>query len=766
MIQSSDKPAAGGICELSVEGMSCGACAENVRKALAAVPGVTWAEVDLTAGHARVRLDDASLPGQKLADASAAAGYPAKVLAADDDDAPRPGGDVHETGWRWLALFGVLFTVPLVALGEMGLGQAQVRALEQALERALELELAGVMPSIIAFALATPVQLILGWRFYLGAWRGLKAGRFDMDALVSLGSTTAYVYSVVGLIMRLDHLYFPAAAEILTIIALGHWLEARATRRAGAAIEGLVKLAPETATRVRKRDDGNEEGEEEEILVAKLRVGDIVHVRPGGRIPADGVVDEGESAVDESLVTGESVPAAKTTGDEVIGGTLNTSGRLLVRVTRTGADSTLARLIEIVRRAQSTRARIQRLADRISNVFVPVVVAIAIGTLLFWGLATNEGWGRAMINMACVLIIACPCALGLAAPAAMMVGTGVGARHGILIRHADALESAGEITDVILDKTGTLTEARLEVVDVQANGSVSPADVLSWAAAVEASSEHPIGIAIRRRARQDGLPLETATAFQSTGGRGVRGRVAGRDVLVGTPTFAAEHGIDTAPLAPVIERWQARGQTASVVAADGACIGAIALADTLRPEARAAVASLQARGLTVHLVTGDNAATARQIAEQVGIAAENVHAQVLPAGKADEVRRLQEAGRRVMMVGDGVNDAPALAQAELGVAIGSGTDIAAETADIVLMRAGIGALADAVDLSRMTLRTIKQNFFFAFFYNVCAIPLAAAGLLAPWMAAAAMGLSDICVIGNALLLYRWKSSGRGESEGG
>jgi Cu+-exporting ATPase len=727
--------AAGRVCELSVTGMSCAACAAKVQQALKQVDGVDWVEVDLEAGRVRVRTTSV-VEKERLVQAVTGAGYAAKVVeGAEEREARRRPMPSRDTRWRNLALFGGMFTLPLVILHHLGL--AGWLGLGNAMDW-------------VSFGLATPVQLVVGWHFYHGAWKGAKAGRFDMDALVSLGSTTAYLYSVVGLLAGLHPLYFEAAAEILTIIAIGHWLEARASRKAGAAIEGLVQLAPQSAVKLDAR------GEETEVPVSSLHCGDRVLVRPGGCIPTDGEVVAGESAVDESLVTGESLPVPKTPGEKVIGGTLNTSGRLEVRITHTGRDTVLARVIETVRRAQSSRANVQRIADKISNVFVPVVVSVALGTLVAWGVGTGE-WGRAMINMAAVLIIACPCALGLAAPTAMMVGTGVGARHGILIRDAAALEQSGGITDVLLDKTGTLTAGRLAVTDVEAANRGDRSELLLLAAAVEAGSEHPIGKAICEHARSQGVEIRTVESFEAQSGRGVRGRVDGREVIVGTPAFATESGLDTVVVRDAITAWEGQGRTAVIVAADGVCTGAIALADTVLPDAREAVQALHDRGLTVHMVTGDNEHTARRVAREVGIRELDVHARVLPEQKSDLVSRLQQQGKAVMMVGDGVNDAPALAQADLGVAVRGGTDIAAESADIVLMRAGVGALVDALALSRATLGKIKQNFFFAFFYNIIAIPIAAAGLLQPWMAAAAMGLSDICVIGNALLLYRWRS---------
>lgn len=730
---------------LSVAGMHCASCQGRVQQALEKLDGVEYADVDLDAGRATIHFVNGHISDQAMVEAVKQAGYHAKP----EEPAP-PSGQVEEAArgnhidahpapsrdarWRNLAIFGGIFTLPLVILHHTAL--------------ASWLHLGSTM-DWVSLALATPVQFVVGWHFYQGAWRGLKVRRLDMDALVSLGSTTAYAYSTLGLLMGLGPLYFGAAAEILTIISIGHWLEARATRKAGAAIEGLVQFAPQSAVVL------DADGAESEVPVSSLHPGDRVLVRPGGRIPLDGQVVAGESAVDESLVTGESVPVPKMIGDNVIGGTLNTMGRLDVQVTHTGHDTVLAHVIETVRRAQTSRAGIQRIADKISNVFVPLVVLVALGTLVGWGVTTGD-WGRASVNMAAVLIIACPCALGLAAPTAIMVGTGVGARHGILIRHASALERSGDITDVLLDKTGTLTADRLSVKNVRAASGSDPSDVLRLAAAVEASSEHPIGKAIVEHARTRGIERLDVETFEVRTGRGVRGRVDGRNVIVGTPEFATENGVNIAGLDDAITASEDEGRTVVVLAADRTCLGVIALADTPLADARHAVDTLYELGLSVHLVTGDNERAARRVAREVGIDEADVHARVMPDEKHDLVRRLQQEGRAVMMVGDGINDAPALAQADLGVAVRGGTDVAAESADMVLMRAGVGALSDAVGLSRATLRKIKQNFVFAFLYNVLAIPIAAAGLLQPWMAAAAMGLSDICVIGNAILLYRWK----------
>jgi Cu+-exporting ATPase len=610
--------------------------------------------------------------------------------------------------------------------------------------------------SWLGFALASVVQVVVGGRFYRGASGELRSGRAGMNMLVAVGSSAAYGYSLFGLVFSGHGAYFMEAVEILTIIASGHALESYTSRKAQAAIEGLLRMAPETA--IRLSGAGRDIAEEEIVPVSALRPGDRVLVRPGGRIPTDGEVIEGETSIDESMLTGESMPVVKSPGGAVYGGTVNGSGRVVVRIDRVGHETAIARIIETVRRAQSSKADIQQLADRVSGVFVPVVILIALTTFLGWGGMAGAGWGTGLIHATSVLIIACPCALGLATPAAIMAGVSVGARRGILIREAQALESSGRITAVVLDKTGTLTQGSPEVIDwVSFEGN--DRDLLAVAAAIEGGAEHPLAEAIRRRARSEGIPLPEASSFRSHAGAGIRGRVGDREVLVGVPRWLETEGVDVGKAAERIGRMEENGLTVVAVATGGRLLGMIGLADRLKPEAADSVARLRRLGLEIHLLTGDRPRTAEAIAKAVGIDSSRVLSEVLPAEKAEWVKRLQQAGHRVVMVGDGINDAPALTQADLGIALGSGADIAAQSADLVLMRSDLADVPRAIELARATFRKIKQNLFFAFVYNAAAIPLAALGYFGdygPLIASTAMGLSDVCVIGNALLLFRWR----------
>jgi Cu+-exporting ATPase len=579
-----------------------------------------------------------------------------------------------------------------------------------------------------------------------------------MDTLIAMGASVAYGYSLVAFIgylagwwRQLPDLYFMEAAGQLALISLGHWLEGRARTAAGSAIRELLNLAPATALRLPKTGDAG--GAPAEVPVSQLHVGDLVLVRPGDRIPIDGVVVEGRSTVDESMLTGESMPVLRQPGDTVIGGTLNLDGRLVVRVTKTGSETALAQIIKLVDHAQSSKPPVQKLADKIAAVFVPVVLGIALMTGVIWyvagtvsGWPAAQTWGHLARAVCSVLIIACPCALGLAVPAALMVGTGRGAKRGILIRDIDALQHAEVIDVVVLDKTGTITRGKPVVSDVITHGDARADEVLAKAAAAEMFSEHPVAKAIVQYARERGLDIPEPSAFANEPGLGVIATVAGQEVLVGHAELLAKHGVDIVTPPPT------DAQTVVYVTVAKRPLGIIALADEIKPDSAAAVKELHDLGLRTILLTGDNQATARAIARQVGI--DDVRANVRPAGKADVVRELQAQGLRVAMVGDGINDAPALAQADLGIAIGSGSDVAKEAGEVVLVGGSLHGVAAAIRLSRATMRTIRQNLFFAFFYNVIAIPLAALGMLNPLIAAAAMALSDVTVIGNALRLRR------------
>jgi Cu+-exporting ATPase len=636
----------------------------------------------------------------------------------------------------------------------------------------------GAWFSWLLMVLATPVQLYVGWDFYVGGWKALRNGTANMDVLVALGSSAAYFYSVPVLVALTmgstalgEHVYFETAAVILTLIKLGKLLEARAKGETGEAIRRLMGLRPRTARVARG-------GSEVEVHVDDVQVDDIVVVRPGETVPVDGVVVSGRSAVDESMLTGESLPVDKEPGNLVVGASINREGMIRVQATRVGAGTALARIIRMVQDAQGSKAPIQRLADRVAGVFVPVVLLVALGTLLVWWLAVGAGFTPALVRTVAVLVIACPCALGLATPTAIMVATGKGAEEGILFKSSEALERAHALEVVVLDKTGTLTRGEPVVHQVVARvaarvpgspeGGVEETPegwLLHLAGSAERGSEHPLGQAVVRAAVERGLALEEPARFEAVAGGGVLAHVSGHEVRVGTRRFLSAGGVSTDAFAPDAQHIEERAQSALWVAVDGEAVGLLAVADQVKDGSREAVRSLHALGLRVVMLTGDNVRTAEAIAREVGIT--ELRAEVLPAQKADAVRALQEStAGLVAMVGDGINDAPALAQADVGIAIGTGTDVAMETADVTLMRGDLRAVPRAIHLSRATLRTIKQNLFWAFAYNVVLIPVAAGALyplrflpmfvrsLHPILAALAMAFSSVSVVGNSLRLRR------------
>ena len=719
-----------------VDGMSCAACAGRVERALRAVPGVAEASVNLATEVASVRAAT-PLAFDGLRAAIAKAGYAARE---PEQPAPPPPSAARE--WAPVAMAAAL-SLPLLVPMLAALAGAH-----------------WMWPAWLQFLLATPVQFVFGARFYAGAWRALRAGGANMDVLVALGTTAAYGLSLyqwrAGAGAMGGDLYFEAAAVVITLVLLGKRLEARAKRQTTQALRALQALQPGLA-RVRRA------GGDVDLPVAQLKRGDLLVVRAGERFAADGLVREGASHVDESLVTGESLPVARAAGDRVTGGAVNGEGVLLVEVTAAGAESTLARIVRLVETAQEKKAPIQHLVDRVSAVFVPVVCAIALGTLLAWGLS-GHGWERAVLNAVSVLVIACPCALGLATPTAMMAGTGAAARRGILVKDAEALEIAHAVRAVAFDKTGTLTEGRPVLVACEAVDGDADA-LLSLAAALQANSAHPLAHAVVAAARDAGAHVPRAGAERAVAGKGVAARVTLGDepleLRLGSTRWMEELGVDLQPLAARAAELQAEGRTVSWLAdVHGAArlVGLLAFGDRLREGAAEAVRLLHAAGLRTVLVSGDSRASAAGVAQRLGIA--EVHAEVLPADKAALVAALRgDGGARVAMVGDGLNDAPALAAADLGIAMGSGTDVAMHAAGITLMRSDPRLVVDALEISRLCVAKIRQNLFWAFVYNVAGIVLAAGGLLSPVVAGAAMAFSSVSVVLNALTLRRWRGTG-------
>ena len=758
---------------LDVQGMHCASCVSHVTRAATAVPGVRDADVNLARGRAVVRFDPDAVKPDQIAQAITDAGYPATPQAHDHDAAAAEHHRIEhqrqharEWGWRALLSFVLWFPIEAVHWSLILLG------------RGPHSHLGPTWMDWIAFATSTLAMVLIGRAFYRSAWRAMLRGTSNMDTLIALGTTVAYGYSLVALVGnllgwwgQLPDLYFMEAAGLLALVSLGHYLEARARDQAGSAIRELLNLTPAVALRLRnnkhagaERSAAPDPTEYEQVAVSQLHHGDILLIRPGDRIPVDGKVMDGRSEIDESMITGEPIPVPRKPGDEVIAGTLNQTGRLIVWANRVGAETALAQIVRLVEQAQNSKPPVQRLADRIAAIFVPVVLGVALFTGVAWyAYATTKGWDQpakwAMIakSVCSVLIIACPCALGLAVPAALMVGTGRGARRGVLIRDIDALQNAEKIDVVVLDKTGTITMGKPHVARIVTyDGGVSEEQLLRLAAAAEKFSEHPLGKAILDKAAERMPSVPDPDSFHYVPGLGIVAEVDGETLIVGNEALLREHGLTDVKVPP-------DGHRSIVHVAkktpDGRAVqlGSLLIDDPIKPDSKAAIAELHRMGLRTILLSGDVESAARAIAKEVGI--DDVRAQVKPDQKADVVRQLQSAdaiGRRhfVAMVGDGINDAPALAAADLGIAIGSGSDIAKETGDIVLVSGSLHGVPMSLRLSRATMRKIRQNLFFAFLYNVVAIPLAAFGLLTPLIAAGAMALSDVTVIGNALLLRR------------
>ncbi|MEP0546356.1 MAG: heavy metal translocating P-type ATPase [Rhodothermales bacterium] len=746
--------------DLGIRGMTCAACATRVERALRQIPGVLDATVNLATERAHVVLIAGAVSTPTLAEAVAEAGYEALRLDEADDpaDAERAAREAERLRLRRRVLIAAALTAPLFLLEMVPM-----------LVPPLHHWLAATVPiqalRAVAFVLATAVQFGPGRPFYRHGLAAVRHGSPDMNTLVALGTSAAYGYSVVATFLPsllpagTAHVYFEAGAAVITLVLLGKYFEALAKGRTSEAVRRLLDLQAKTARVLR-------DGHEVEVPIEAVALDDRVRVRPGERIPVDGVVETGASFVDESMVTGEPVPVEKGEGDEVVGGTVNGTGSFVFRASRVGADTVLAQIVRLVGEAQASRPPIQALADRVVAVFVPVVLVVAALTFGLWlGFGPEPALPFALAAAVAVLIIACPCAMGLATPTSVMVGTGKAAELGVLFRKGEALQTLREVSVVAFDKTGTLTMGRPTLTDLTVMTGFDRDAVLGLVASVEAASEHPIARAIVESAGSEGLPTHTVDGFEAVPGRGAVGVVAGRSVAVGSGRFLRERGVDPAPLLAEAERLAAEGKTPLFAALDGRLAAVLAVSDPVKEEAAAVVGSLHARGIRVAMITGDNRTTAAAVARRLGI--DDVLAEVLPGEKAEAVRRLQHAGGsrpvRVAFVGDGINDAPALATADVGIAIGTGTDVAVEAADVVLMAGHLGGIPRALAVSRATLRNVKQNLFWAFAYNAALIPVAAGALypafgllLSPVLAAAAMGLSSVFVLTNALRLRRFE----------
>jgi len=728
--------------EFTVSGMTCAACANRVEKRLNKLDGVNKATVNFALESATVDFNPDEVNVNEMKSAITKLGYKLEVKP-DDQDASTDHRLQEIERQKKKFIISFILSFPLLWAMVSHFSFTSFIYLPDML-----------MNPWVQLALATPVQFIIGGQFYVGAYKALRNKSANMDVLVALGTSAAYFYSVylsiqsIGSSEHMTDLYFETSAVLITLIILGKLFEAKAKGRSSEAIKKLMGLQAKTATVVR-------DGTEMKILIEEVVAGDIVYVKPGEKIPVDGEIVEGKSAIDESMLTGESIPVDKTIGDVVIGSTINKNGFLKVKATKVGRDTALAQIIKVVEEAQGSKAPIQRVADQISGIFVPVVVVIAIITFAVWMIFVTPGdFGGALEKMIAVLVIACPCALGLATPTSIMAGSGRSAEYGILFKGGEHLEATHRLDTVILDKTGTVTNGKPVLTDIIVADGFHEEEILRLVGAAEKNSEHPLAEAIVEGIKEKKIDIPSSETFEAIPGFGIESIVEGKQLLIGTRRLMTKFNIDIEEVSKSMEELEREGKTAMLIAIDKEYAGIVAVADTVKDTSKAAIARLKKMGLDVVMITGDNTQTAQAIAGQVGI--DHVIAEVLPEGKAEEVKKLQAQGKKVAMVGDGINDAPALATADIGMAIGTGTDVAMEAADITLIRGDLNSIADAIFMSKMTIRNIKQNLFWALAYNGLGIPIAALGFLAPWVAGAAMAFSSVSVVLNALRLQRVK----------
>lgn len=728
--------------EFTVSGMTCAACANRVEKRLNKLDGVNKATVNFALESATVDFNPDEVNVNEMKSAITKLGYKLEVKPDDQDESTDHRlQEIERQKKKFIISF--ILSFPLLWAMVSHFSFTSFIYLPDML-----------MNPWVQLALATPVQFIIGGQFYVGAYKALRNKSANMDVLVALGTSAAYFYSVylsiqsIGSSEHMTDLYFETSAVLITLIILGKLFEAKAKGRSSEAIKKLMGLQAKTATVVR-------DGTEIKILIEEVVTGDIVYVKPGEKIPVDGEIVEGKSAIDESMLTGESIPVDKSIGDVVIGSTINKNGFLKVKATKVGRDTALAQIIKVVEEAQGSKAPIQRVADQISGIFVPVVVVIAIITFAVWMIFVTPGdFGGALEKMIAVLVIACPCALGLATPTSIMAGSGRSAEYGILFKGGEHLEATHRLDTVILDKTGTVTNGKPVLTDVIVADGFNENELLRLVGAAERNSEHPLAEAIVEGIKEKKIDIPSSETFDAIPGFGIESVVEGKHLLIGTRRLMKKFNIDIEEVSKSMEALEREGKTAMLIAIDKEYAGIVAVADTVKDTSKAAIARLKKMGLDVVMITGDNTQTAQAIAKQVGI--DHVIAEVLPEGKAEEVKKLQANGKKVAMVGDGINDAPALATANIGMAIGTGTDVAMEAADITLIRGDLNSIADAIFMSKMTIRNIKQNLFWALAYNALGIPIAALGFLAPWVAGAAMAFSSVSVVLNALRLQRVK----------